>query len=72
MAADTAELLSKLEIVNAHVLGHSMGASIAQSMAVQYPDCIRKAVLVNPFPSIDVVTCYGFRVTYKLLSEGLP
>jgi 3-oxoadipate enol-lactonase len=38
MAADTVQLLDALEIPAAHVVGSSMGAMIAQEVAIQYPD----------------------------------
>ncbi len=38
MAADTVQLLDALDIAAAHVVGTSMGAMIAQEVAIQYPD----------------------------------
>jgi len=38
MAADTVQLMDALDIAAAHVVGCSMGAMIAQEVAIQYPD----------------------------------
>lgn len=38
MAADTVQLLDALDVAAAHVVGSSMGAMVAQEVAIQYPD----------------------------------
>jgi len=45
MAADTAGLMNALEIDSAHIFGISMGGLIAQIMALDYPDRVKKVVL---------------------------
>lgn len=45
MADDVAALLDALSIDAAHVLGHSMGGAIAQSLAAQHPDRVRRLIL---------------------------
>ena len=47
MAADTALLLDTLDIAAAHVVGSSMGAMIAQEVALQYPDKALSLTLVG-------------------------
>ncbi len=41
MAADSIGLLDKLGIAKAHIVGASMGAGIAQTIAIEYPDRVR-------------------------------
>jgi pimeloyl-ACP methyl ester carboxylesterase len=45
MAEDTAGLMDGLGIDKAHVLGASMGGTIAQELALAYPDRIQKLIL---------------------------
>ena len=45
MANDTAGLLDALGIPQAHVFGHSMGGFVAQAMALDYPQRIKKLIL---------------------------
>lgn len=49
VAADLAALLRELEAGPAYVVGLSMGGVIAQQFALDYPDLVRKLVLVSTF-----------------------
>ena len=44
-AEDSYELMVALKIEKAHVLGWSMGASIAQELALRHPEIVNKLVL---------------------------
>ena len=46
-AEDTVRLLDILEISSAHLIGHSMGAMIAQEIALGHPDRVNRLVLVS-------------------------
>jgi len=46
-AADTAGLMEHLGIARAHVLGFSMGACIAQELALAFPEKIDRLILVS-------------------------
>ena len=47
-ADDIAAILDILNIDSAHIVGHSMGGSIAVDFAVKYPERMRGLVVVNP------------------------
>ncbi len=47
LAADTAALLTVLDIPKAHIMGHSMGGFIAQEMALSYPHLVDKLILAS-------------------------
>lgn len=44
-ANDTAGLLDNLGIEKAHVMGWSMGANIAQELAIRYPELVNRTIL---------------------------
>ena len=46
LARDTAMLMDALGISSAHVIGHSMGASIAQELALIFPEKVSRLILV--------------------------
>ena len=46
LARDTATLMDALGISSAHILGLSMGASIAQELALSFPEKVTKLILV--------------------------
>ncbi len=49
MAGDVAELLDHLHLPNAHILGISLGGTVALQFALDYPARVQKLVLVNTF-----------------------
>jgi pimeloyl-ACP methyl ester carboxylesterase len=48
-ATDVRELLDKLGIARAHVMGHDLGARVAVAFAVQYPDRLQSLVVAESF-----------------------
>ena len=48
-AADLAVLLKELETGPTHIVGISMGGVIALQFAIDYPEVVKKLVLVNTF-----------------------
>ena len=48
-AEDVFDLLDQLSIKNAHIVGHSMGSIIAQTMALTSPDRVTSMTLIGTF-----------------------
>jgi pimeloyl-ACP methyl ester carboxylesterase len=76
MAADVAELLEHLSIHNLDVVGISMGGTLALQLALDYPERVKKLVLVNTFaslrprqPSVWLYFIFRFALVHTL---GLP
>jgi pimeloyl-ACP methyl ester carboxylesterase len=53
MADDTLALMKALNIEKAHIMGESMGGMIAQEIAINYPQRVRKLVLVSTYARDD-------------------
>lgn len=52
-AADLIELLDKLKIEKAHLLGYSMGGRLALMLATQYPERFHSLILESSTPGIE-------------------
>ncbi len=50
MAADVREFLADQGLQNAHVLGHSMGAKVAMTLALRHPASVRSLICVDMAP----------------------
>lgn len=76
MAADVWAAMERLGIDRFDLVGHSMGGAVAQQMAVDRPDRIRRLVLADTLPSFVTDTLrkrfgYGFRlVTMSVFGPG--
>jgi 3-oxoadipate enol-lactonase len=68
MADDTVHLLSALGISRAHVLGVSMGGTIAQQVALRHPHTVDRLILTN---TICQQSPYGNEMlaTWRLIAE---
>ncbi|MDI3322783.1 alpha/beta fold hydrolase [Pontibacterium granulatum] len=50
MAADIVELMDDLGLASANILGHSMGGKAAMQLALNYPNRLRKLIVVDIAP----------------------
>jgi pimeloyl-ACP methyl ester carboxylesterase len=76
MSGDMYGLLKSLEIHQVHVVGISLGGTLALQLAVEHPRLVNKLVLVNTFAvlrpdRISVWIYYALR-SILLLTLGLP
>lgn len=53
MARDAIAVLDEAGVESAHIVGFSMGGAIAQELAIDYPDRVKKLVLIGTFPWLD-------------------
>ncbi len=53
IARDLKEILEKLSISKAHVLGYSMGGRLALTFANLYPQCVRSLILESASPGLE-------------------
>src|SRR6202163_3074244 len=67
MAADVIGLMDALEIERAHIVGHSTGGAIAQTLAVEHPKRLASMVLSATWTKPDAY----FRRMYALRKEVL-
>jgi pimeloyl-ACP methyl ester carboxylesterase len=54
MAQDFARVIESLNVAPAHVVGISMGGTLALQLALDYPHLVNKLVLVNTFAHLQV------------------
>jgi aminoacrylate hydrolase len=67
MAADVIGLMDALDIDRAHVVGHSTGGAIAQTLAIEHPKRLASIVLSASWTKVDAY----FRRVYALRKEIL-
>jgi len=76
MAADMAGLLQALQTGPAHVVGISMGGTVALQLALDYPDLVDRLVLVSTFARLQPYRLAGwFYFALRLIlvhTLGLP
>lgn len=53
-----------------HIVGHSMGAAIAQQFAVDYPKQVRSLILLSPFNSADQAFATNLRKLRNSITSG--
>ena len=56
MADDTIGLMGHLGIDKAHILGYSLGGTVAQELAINYPERVRKLILASTLSTINQIS----------------
>jgi pimeloyl-ACP methyl ester carboxylesterase len=59
-----------LNIQNCHIVGHSMGAAIAQQFAVDFPEQVHSLVLLSPINSADPTFAGNLTKLQKSITTG--
>ncbi len=72
MAKDTLSLIENLGLKKPHVLGTSMGGSIAQSLAINYGDKIDKLILDSTTFKLNYASCLASDFVLALYKAKLP
>ncbi|MBD3625251.1 MAG: alpha/beta fold hydrolase [Rhodobacteraceae bacterium] len=72
MAADTLELMDALGVGEADFMGHSTGASVAQVIAVEHPERLRRIVLASGWTKADGFFRRCFELRRQLLTSAGP
>lgn len=71
-AADVDAFMGALGIEQATVVGHSMGSFIAQTVAIRYPERVKKLVLVGSATSAANEVIVGLRDFVQTLGDPVP
>lgn len=71
LAEDVVGLMDALEIPSAHVLGHSLGSAIAQQLAINFPEKIKKLIIHAPFIAPLTIPKMAMSVTETLLQQKI-
>jgi aminoacrylate hydrolase len=72
MTDDTIRLMDHLKIQSAHVVGHSTGGAIGQTMAIQHPQRLKKLVLFATWTKADFFFRHLFTVRRDVLTKIGP
>src|SRR5271163_1132510 len=70
MTADLLRIMDACGIARAHLVGHSTGGAIGQTLAIDHPDRIAGFVGANTWTHCDPFFEYIFRVRRGLLERG--
>lgn len=72
MADDVIALMEVLNIPTANILGHSMGGCIAQNIAIQHPQKVKRLILLDTFAEVFGITRYVLELAVELQEKNLP
>lgn len=71
LAQDTSTLIENLNLEKPHLLGHSMGGSIAQTLAYHHRNKFNKLILSNTFIKLKMRAVYLYKFILDLLESGV-
>lgn len=71
MAEDTLGILDTLSIQKTHVLGQSMGTSIAQYIAATEPTRVNKLILANAYPKLNTLATCVFKTLGDMIDANI-
>ncbi len=71
MVHDVLELAEKLKLNKPHVLGHSMGGSVSQTIAYKYPEQVGKTIIAQSFTKLKVAARAALLGFLNLREEGV-
>lgn len=72
MAQDTISLIQKLELKKPHILGHSMGGCIVQTIARDHREMVDKIIISNSLIKMNHATAHFQKFILKLREIGCP
>lgn len=72
MADDAMAFIEALGLHRPHILGHSMGGAIAQTLAFHHPLSIGRLVLANTFIKMRAAPACALRYFFKMRAQGMP
>lgn len=71
LAKDTYQLMDYLRLQKPHIIGHSMGGSVAQVLAAQYHSKIGKTLLLHPLMKISQINKSVLSFFFHLMMEKI-
>jgi len=72
MTDDVVRLMDSLKIERAHLVGHSTGGAIGQTMAIKHPERLKSMVLFSTWTKSDAFFLRIFEARKTLLLKGGP
>ena len=72
LANDVSQAMDAAKIERAHVVGHSLGASVAVTLAARSPDRVRRLVASSPAAAADAYLEAVFDLWAALAESALP
>lgn len=71
MANDTVMLIQKLGYCQVNILGHSLGGAVAQSIANNYPDVVKRLIISNSLVQVQEVSRAAMQFAATLREAGM-